>query len=532
MLPELELTENEELGYYTTFDALFPKFAPFLKNTKSDRSIEINFFDTDEETEPSEAQLEAHDLLLANADQMLEVLIQHLKQQEEYFMEFYGPYTETSYESKSFGGKTFTSNNKHGFPIVEDMRNMINYFGIGAIHICNAGTDGIAGIGFTGSCTWDEEHGFGAAFHKLKLFEVGDWDVGNYVSWSPEDDKDIGNEFIDFHRLESLVERKKRLATASATIQVENPENYEEVFDWLVAQKMIYGYRNTPVDINAQEKIVLLNEITELLFYGHEINEIPTSIHLLKNLTSLSFSFNKLTAIPIQVLKLTTLKSLTVSSNQLERIPKQIHMLKNLEYLRLSRNKLQSVTEKIGQLPKLTHLDLSSNELDQLPTAILELTNVEKLYLQSNAFASFPESIINMKNLKTLNIASNGLKDIPAAIAELQYLEQLDIRFNELTAVPKSILTKMPSLNWLQINVNQFSMAHLESLKPLVPSEMKTDIDNAIAGTKDRLRRAEIQAKNEQKQQKTEAVKQPPLPKTSTPKTTKQRAKKWWEFWR
>ncbi len=532
MHPELEITESEELGYYIKFDKLFPNLTPYLQKTEKDQLIEVNFSFTDEETEPSETQLAASKFLLENADQMLENVLKYLKKHEEYFMEFYGPYTETSYQSKGFRGQTFTSTNKHGFPSVDDMYELINFFGIGKININDAGLDDMACVGFTGGCTWDEEHGFGAAFYKEKLLEVGDWNVGDYVSWNPEDAKEITNEFVDFHGLESLEERKKRLAKLSATIQVEKPEENEEIFDWLVAQKMIYGYRNTPVDLSIKEKVVVLNEIKKLSFYGNEIETVPSSIQLLKNLTSLSFSFNNLVAIPIQIYKLTTLEKLIISSNELERIPKQIRMLKNLTHLSLNRNKLQLVTEKIGELPKLQHLDLSSNKLDQLPSSILELTTLEKLFLNYNSFANFPENIVNLKSLKTLQLATNQLTSIPETISQLQLLEQLDLRFNELTVMPESILTKKPNLKWLQINVNQFSLQYLEDFKSLIPEEMKTDIDSTIAGTKDRLRRAAIHAKSAQKQQTSEKVQQPSLPKTSTPKTAKQRDKKWWEFWR
>ncbi|AXG70355.1 E3 ubiquitin-protein ligase SlrP [Kordia sp. SMS9] len=532
MLPELELTENEELGYYTTFDELFPSFTPYLQKNSSNRSIEVNFFDTDEETEPSKAQLEAHDFLVANTDQMLETLIQYLKQHEEYFMEFYGPYVETSYERKGYNGRTFTSNNKHGFPVVDEMRDMINYFEIGAIHICNAGTDGVAGIGFTGGCTWDEEHGFGAAFHNSKLLEVGDWNVGNYVSWSPEDEKEIANEFVDFHKLESLTERRKRLAILGEKIEVENLEDFEDFFDWLVAHNMIYGYRNTPVDIEAKEKVVLLNEIKKLAFYGKEIEAIPSSIQLLKNLTSLSFSFNKMDTIPIEICKLTALKSLTISSNQLERIPKQIYMLKNLEFLNLSRNKLQFVTEKIGKLPKLKQLDLSSNQLDQLPKSIIELKHLEKLFLQYNSFTSFPESVVNIHSLKTLNVATNQLTTIPESIAQLQHLEQLDVRFNTLTILPDFALINLPNLKWLQIVVNPFDIEYLEGLKLRIPEGLKTDIDSAISSRKDTLRRQKIEEGKSKTQQELKNTKKQTSQKTNLSNTTKKSTKKWWEFWR
>ncbi|MGH1385503.1 leucine-rich repeat domain-containing protein [Kordia sp.] len=534
MQPELELTESEELGYYTTFDKLFPDFVPYFQNFKKDQLIEINFSSTDEDMQPSEAQLAAHEFLLKHSNQMLENLARYLKQDEEYFLEFYAVYTEISYESIGYKGKKFTSRNKFGFPIVDDIHDFINYFGIGAINISDTEEDGISCIGFSGSCTWDGEHGFGAAFYKLKLLDVGDWHIGNYLNWSHGKDSEdlLTNKFTIFHKLEALEERNKRIAILSENIQVENPEGYDEVFDWLVAHKMIYGYRNSPVNLNAREKAVVINEIKNLSFYGNEIEAVPSSIHLLKKITSLSFSFNKLVAIPVEIFKLTTLKSLTISNNQLERIPKQIGVLENLESLILNRNKLQFVTGKIERLTKLKHLDVSSNHLTELPKSILGLTSLEKLFVQYNSFTNFPEIVINMKNLKTFNIATNKLATIPESIDQFQSLEQLDLRFNELTILPDSIFTKMLNLKWLQVNVNQISIADLERFQLLVSSEMKTDLDSAIAVRKDELKRKQIQLENERRQQEKEKSSKQAQQKTSTPKAMQKDNKKWWEFWR
>ena len=76
--------------------------------------------------------------------------------------------------------------------------------------------------------------------------------------------------------------RKERLVNLGKSIQVKNATAYEEVFNWLVKHKMIYGYRNSPVDITIKEKIILINEIEELLFWGNEIKFVPDAIYLLE----------------------------------------------------------------------------------------------------------------------------------------------------------------------------------------------------------------------------------------------------------
>lgn len=369
MLPELELTESDELGYYIKFEDLFTDFAPFHKKDNN-HYIAINFSFTDEDTRPSEIQLKTHEILVSSANQMMEDIVQYLKQDEEYFFDFHGVYRVIEQEPFYISEKEYNHTSREGFPLVKEAIEFVNHFSIDSINISDSEEDNIAFIGFSGSCSWETEHGFGVAFHGKKLLHVADWKYGNSPSWAKskdEDDHFLTKYFTKFHLLENLNERKSRLVKLSQSIKIENTAPFQEVFDWLVDLKMIYGYRNRPSDLTAKEIIVLLNEIKELSFYGNHIDQIPFGISLLKNLTSLQLSFNTLKTFPIQVTKLVALEELTIANNKIEHIPAEISSLINLKSLSLNGNKLDSIPKEIGLLTNLRNLDLRSNKFSSMP---------------------------------------------------------------------------------------------------------------------------------------------------------------------
>ncbi|WP_299365964.1 leucine-rich repeat domain-containing protein [Winogradskyella sp.] len=488
LTPEFELTESENLGYYTTFDKLFADYIPYLNDKEIDRTIEVNFQFTDEETKPNEAQLKAHQFLLTHSNQMLDNLVKYLKQDEEYFFEFYGVYRETSYENTHFKGRKYTTVNKSGFPAVKEPQDFINYFGISQINISDSEKNGISYIGFAGGCPWDGEHGFGASFYQQKLLHVGDWDYGYHPSWGSRENNDLlTDNFTSFHKLEILDERKKRLTKASELIQIENIDGYEQVFDWLVSNQMIYGYRNNPVDLTSKEKVVVLNEIKGLSFYGNLIQKVPDSINLLENLSSLSLSFNDLEFVPLQLLNLTKLEKLSISNNKIKEIPKEISLLINLKHLNFSRNKLNSIPEEIGHLKNLQHLDLSFNYLNNMPKSISELRNLEQLNINYNSFSTIPDNILFLENLKGLNLTNNKLTEVQESIYKLKELERLDLRYNKLSKFPETLINQWHTLKSIYLVGNQFSIDALERILRFNHRKISSDINTELNYTKDRL---------------------------------------------
>lgn len=491
MLPELELTESDELGYYIKFEDLFTGFASFCKKSK-DHYIAINFSYTDEDTQPSETQLKTHEILVSSTNQMMESIIQYLKQDEEYFLDFHGVYNVIEHEPFYINEKEHNYTSREGFPLVKEATEFINHFTIDSINISHSDEDNIAFIGFSGSCSWETEHGFGVAFHGKKLLHVADWDYGNSPSWAKSKDEDeyfLTKYFTKFHLLENLDERKSRLAKLSQSIEIENTTPYQEIFDWLVDHKMIYGYRNRLSDLTAKETIVLLNEIKELSFYGNHIDQIPVGISLLENLTSLHLSFNMLKTFPLQVTKLMALEKLTVANNKIEHVPAEISSLINLKSLSFNGNKLKSIPEEIGLLTNLRYLDVSSNKLSDIPESFSNFKHLEELKLNYNAFTSLPGFIFGIQSLKNLDVSSNQVTTLNQMISELKNLESLDIRFNEIEKFPKSIFTEIPNLSWLQISVNQISLEDLNRIKTLIPEETNSDIDSAIDCVIDDLNR-------------------------------------------
>lgn len=482
MLPELELTESDELGYYITFEDLFTDFTSFYKKNK-DHDIEINFSFTDEDTQPSKTQLKTHKILVSCANRMMESIIQYLKQDEEYFTDFYGVYNVIEHEPFYISEKEYNYTSKEGFPLVKEVTDFINHFTINSINISDSDEDNVAYIGFSGTCSWETEHGFGAAFHGEKLLHVADWGYGNNPNWAKNEDKDshfLTEYFTKFHHLEDLAERKSRLAKLSQSIEVENPTPYQEVFAWLVDLKMIYGYRNRPSDLTAKEIIVLLNEIKELSFHGNHINQIPAGINLLENLTSLHLSFNKLKIFPLQITKLTALKNLTVANNKIEYIPAEISALINLKSLNINGNKLASIPEEIGLLTNLKQLDLGSNNLTELPKSFSNFKSLGELKLNYNAFTNLPDFIFDIQSLNDLDVSNNKFTVLNKKINKLKNLKSLDIRFNKIEKFPESIFTEIPSLSWLQISVNLISLEDLNRIKALIPEKTSSDINSAI----------------------------------------------------
>ncbi|AGC77186.1 leucine rich repeat (LRR) protein [Nonlabens dokdonensis] len=519
MEQKFELTESEELGYYTTFNKLFPAFL-YQDSSEKVRTIQLNFQFTDEDTQPNEAQIAAHDYLLTHSNQMLENLVAYLKQDEEYFMEFYGVYREIDYEY-TFNGKKHTSKSKNGFPAVEKAQDFINFLSITGINISSSNENGIAYIGFTGECPWDVEHGIGVSFHEKKLLHVGAWDYGYHPSWGSREDHDLlTNSFLKGHNLEQLDKRRKRLSTASELIQVSNSEEYDRLFDWLAKHQMIYGYRNSHVDLTSKEKIVVLKEIKELYLSGQNIQNIPDSLHLLENLISLEFWVNNLGIIPPQIFKLLKLENLSINNNQIKLVPEEIGLLKNLRSLNLSNNELNSIPDHISQLEKLEHLDLSGNQLYDLSVSILLLNR-----------------------LKTLNLMNNNLSEINESIYELKKLERLDLRYNKLSKFPETIIDKWHSLNFIFLVGNQFSINALERIIRFNNRKINSDIEKELSFTKDKLIRELREEKNKLNIERRERQKQENLKyqefnraqsqsNLSDFKSDDKPETRWWEFWK
>lgn len=508
MLTELEIIDSGELGYYICFEDLFTSFASFYKKGKK-HFIAINFSFTDEDTPPSEIQLKTHEILISSANQMMENIIQYLKQDEEYFIEFNGVYNVIEHNPFYINNEKYNYTSKEGFPLVEDITEFINHFTIDSINISDSEEDNISFIGFSGSCTWEIEHGFGVAFHGKKLLHVADWEYGNNPSWAKnENDHYLTEYFTKFHLLENLDERKSKLTKLSKSIEIENTAPYLEIFNWLIELKMIYGYRNKPCDLTAKEIIVLLKEIKELNFYGNTINKFPKNINLLENLTSLNLSFNKLNTIPIQITKLAALKKLSVNNNKIKQIPSQISHLTNLTSLDISCNKLEEIPKEIELLSNLQYLNLNHNKLSRLPKSIIKLKYLSKLSIKENNFTNLPDFIFDIKTLNSLDISSNKITSINETITKLKKLKFLDIRFNKIKKIPKTLFSDIPNLRDCYISVSEISLEDLNHIKTIISKKTDSDINTAIDYVIDNLNRQKEKDNSKQHQ-----------------------ANKWWKFW-
>ncbi|GLB49384.1 DUF6985 domain-containing protein [Neptunitalea lumnitzerae] len=70
----------------------------------------------------------------------------------------------------------------------EAINNPKEHYRFSTIYIDDEYKDDFAYYGLTGSCSWDEEHGFGVAFYKKVMIDFGDWDTG-YTMYTSNRDK-------------------------------------------------------------------------------------------------------------------------------------------------------------------------------------------------------------------------------------------------------------------------------------------------------------------------------------------------------
>ena len=55
------------------------------------------------------------------------------------------------------------------------------------IYILDIGKDNLAYIGFSFSCSWDDEHGYGVMMHKNRVVKMGGEEIA-FLSWVAEED--------------------------------------------------------------------------------------------------------------------------------------------------------------------------------------------------------------------------------------------------------------------------------------------------------------------------------------------------------
>ncbi len=76
---------------------------------------------------------------------------------------------------------------KELMPAVDNPESFKRLIELSSVHILNVNKDGVAYIGFSFMCTWDDEHGFGVMTHKDRIIEIGGADTA-FLTWIAKKD--------------------------------------------------------------------------------------------------------------------------------------------------------------------------------------------------------------------------------------------------------------------------------------------------------------------------------------------------------
>ncbi len=506
---EYEFERNEEDNLAIWFN---PKnfFTGFEEWSQEDDvyGLEIEFDWTDDEDMPTESQLSAFKFLLENTKSIFESLLTYMNKDKEVWVDIFYLH-DGEYES--------------GFPNCKTHHELHKYFSINKISIKKGEEENISHIGLTGGCEWDTEHGFGAILHKQKVKEVGSWDTG-YSSLSASlVDKEFS--MAESFGLEPLEKRRKRIKKESEKIHIDDATAYLDLFQWLIDQKVIYGYRCTEPDLNDKEIVALILDTTYLDFTSKNLMELPESFSLLENLTGLTLRHNKFTTFPVVLAKLPKIKNIGISYNSITEIPadfsfqnpiksldlsgnqlknidplithqKQLHSLDaannqltsiseayagltSLNDLRLASNNISSVHECIGDLIALKTLLMRENKIVALPETFTKLSNLTYLKLSDNQLTELPKPISQLKSLEHLDVSNNRMKELPEWIVDLPQLEELDLSQNKLSSLPKKINEVQTSLD-ISIWGNAFTRQELEGILTWIDPEIGSCVEHAL----------------------------------------------------
>jgi hypothetical protein len=64
-----------------------------------------------------------------------------------------------------------------GMPVVMESEQLKGLMKLNGIHVSNLAREGMAYVGLSFSCTWDDEHGLGVMMHGKRVVSVGEADV-------------------------------------------------------------------------------------------------------------------------------------------------------------------------------------------------------------------------------------------------------------------------------------------------------------------------------------------------------------------
>jgi Leucine-rich repeat (LRR) protein len=200
-------------------------------------------------------------------------------------------------------------------------------------------------------------------------------------------------------------------------------------------------------------------ETETLQMFANKLTSIPKGTLKLCVIMPIYFITKLPDGCVAEVTKLTNLQILAVADNDLTSVTKHLTALTSLTALDIDGNVLTTtsfVPESMRLMTNLVELTLSRNLLTEVPDWLFCLTNLRKLDISLNPeIAEVPEDVSKLISLETLNLNTIGMHDLPKSISKLTNLTMLSVAANYLEDLPKGFrrLTKLKALN---ISHNEF----------------------------------------------------------------------------
>ncbi|CAL5338434.1 hypothetical protein CsSME_00021967 [Camellia sinensis var. sinensis] len=208
------------------------------------------------------------------------------------------------------------------------------------------------------------------------------------------------------------------------------------------------------------------NHITEFSLVGNRtspsqshIPPKPTSGNLFVSQETLSDKFSIGSFFTV-LTKLSNLKVLSLVSLGLwGQLPATINRLKSLEKLNISSNFISGeIPGSISILTNLTSLVLSDNLFNGSVPDMKSLQSLQEIDLSINRLG--PEFPSLSTNLATIKLKNNSFRSgIPSEIEDFDLLQRFDVSGNKLVGPIPSPLFSLPSIQYLNLDDNQFNGA-------------------------------------------------------------------------
>eukprot|EP00762_Andalucia_godoyi_P001864 ANDGO_05963.mRNA.1 Leucine-rich repeat receptor protein kinase MSL1 len=244
--------------------------------------------------------------------------------------------------------------------------------------------------------------------------------------------------------------------------------------------------------------VAVMTNLTFLDFSGNSLDGyIPTEISTLRHLTVLGFGHNHLAGlvpywvhnltlldvfdiennafsgpIPDPIVNSSVIRKLRIGGNDISGpIPESLYSYTELIDLGINNNRLTGpLSETLGRLRKLKVFHAQHNQLSgNLPAALGALSTLVDVDLSDNLFSgALPSSLTLWKqNITNFSFRSNFIRgSLPSNIHEWKSLKRLNCESNYLSAKISEDFWAVPSLEYVNLQYNDFTGSLPSSLGP------------------------------------------------------------------